>query len=146
MIKIPKIPPTSGMLLISSVNMLDQNFSRSVIFICDHKKDGSFGLVLNQPLPLKLSDIVNSVKGWDAPLYRGGPVQENTLHFLHKRPDLDINSYEILPGVFWGGDFDTLNEKLSNKEVSISLFDIHFLSFKGAPNRPAVLLDSRINT
>jgi len=130
MIQFPKKPPETGMLLISGVNMLDQNFARSVIFLCDHQKEGSFGLVLNQPLPLQLSDVVTKINGWDARLYRGGPVQENTLHFLHKSPDLDINSHEILPGIYWGGDFDALNEILSKKKMPASDFRF-FVGYSG---------------
>ncbi len=127
MIKIPKNPPEAGILLISTVNMLDPNFSRSVIFLCDHNSDGSFGLILNQPLPLNVSDVVNKTHNWEGQLYRGGPVQENTLHFLHRCPDLKIDSKEIMPGIFWGGDFDALNERF----ITANLSPLDFRFFVG---------------
>lgn len=116
-VPMPKVPPVAGLLLISGANLLDPNFSRTVILLCDHRMEGSFGLVLNQPMPLKVSDVVNGISGWDASLYRGGPVQENTLHFLHRCPDLEIGSHEVLPGVFWGGDFQELSRRLAAKRI-----------------------------
>ena len=109
--------PEPGMFLIAGANMLDSNFSRSVILLCEHRYEGSFGLLLNQPLPLKLTDIV-TITGWDAGIYRGGPVQENTLHFIHRCANLDIGSREIMPGVYWGGEFEDLAKKVSQKKIS----------------------------
>ena len=37
------------------------------------------------------------------PVYYGGPVQVDTIHFLHQYRDW--SGYEILDGVYWGGDF-----------------------------------------
>lgn len=98
--------PADGDLLIASANLLDPNFKRSVIFLCDHTEKGSFGLVLNHLLPMKLSDVMRDIGGWNAPLYQGGPVQTNTLHLVHSDPALDIGSKEICPGIYWGGDFN----------------------------------------
>ena len=117
MIEFPKMVPVPGMFLVAGANMLDPNFSRTVILLCEHKYEGSFGLVLNQPLPLKLGDIVTNIENSNGRIYRGGPVQENTLHFIHRRADLDIGSKEITPGIFWGGNFETLAKSLSKKKI-----------------------------
>ena len=124
------IPPKSGMILVAGANLLEPNFSRSVILLCEHRYDGSFGLVLNRRLPIEVSDIMEHIKNWNAPLYRGGPVQENSLHFVHRCPDLGIGSQEIMPGLFWGGKFEVLNEKLSSKQLSTR--DVRFfLGYSG---------------
>jgi putative transcriptional regulator len=34
-------------------------------------------------------------------------MQMDTIHFLHQYPDLIPGSYEVLDGIFWGGDFET---------------------------------------
>ena len=118
MIEFPKMAPASGMFLIAGANMLDPNFSRTVILLCEHRYEGSFGLVLNQPLSIKLADIVTNIKNWDGKVHRGGPVQENSLHFIHRRGDLDIGSKEIMPGVFWGGEFKELARHIGTKRIS----------------------------
>ena len=109
-----------GVLLAASGSLLDPNFARSVVLVCTHDDDGSFGLTLNQPLDLSLSDGIKSLDGWDAPLFRGGPVQENSLHVVHQLADIDIGSEEILPGVFWGGDIDALLALLSKKRALVN--------------------------
>ena len=112
------------MILIAGANLLDPNFSRAVIFLCEHRDEGSFGLVLNQPLSLNVRDIVPTKTAWDAPLFRGGPVQENTLHYIHRSTELAIGSHEVLPGIFWGGDFDALNEQVAKNKIALT--DIRF--------------------
>jgi putative transcriptional regulator len=106
----PQLGP--GLLLVAAANLWDDNFIRTVILLCEHHATGSFGLVLNQPTPLKLGDLVTDLSAWDCLVYRGGPVQENTLHFLHRIADLGIDSLEVLPGIYWGGDFSKLKPLL----------------------------------
>ena len=106
------------MFLIAGANMLDSSFGRSVILLCEHRYEGSFGLVLNQPMPLKLSEILTDIKDWDAPIFRGGPVQKNSLHFIHRCKRLDIGSKEIMPGVYWGGELNALRDQIRSKKIS----------------------------
>jgi putative transcriptional regulator len=103
--------PAAGVLLIAGTALQDSYFGRSVVLLCDHQEEGSFGLVLNNQLPISLGDVVDDI-GWNAPLFCGGPVQENSLHFIHDRAELEIGSREVLPGIYWGGDFDALREKI----------------------------------
>ncbi len=102
------LAPATGLLMIAAPNLLDPNFKRRVIFLCEHSAEGSFGLILNQPLPMQLGDVVELKAPLGLPLYQGGPVQPNTLHFIHTRSDQAkaIGSREVAPEIFWGGDFD----------------------------------------
>ncbi len=126
--KIPKqtLSPDAGMLLIAGANLLDSNFARTIILLCEHRYEGSFGLVLNQPTSLHLTDVIQDVADWDTQIYSGGPVQENTLHFIHRCPKLEIGSREIFPGVYWGGDFEALNRAVAAKHVDPS--DLRFFT------------------
>jgi putative transcriptional regulator len=114
------LEPAAGVVLIAAANLLDPNFTRTVILLCEHQYDGTFGLVLNNALPIGISDVVESEMAWDAPLHRGGPVQENTLHFLHSIPGLEIGSIEVLPGVMWGGDFGQLSAHLDAHKTDVA--------------------------
>ena len=42
------------------------------------------------------------------PVYSGGPVQLDSLHFLHQYPDLISGGIEVFDGVYWGGNFESL--------------------------------------
>jgi len=115
---------TPGLLLISDPFLKDANFSRSVVLICDHQSEGSFGFVLNKLYEHKLSDMLKTFDDIDFPLFYGGPVQTNTIHFLHKRPDLIEGGNKIIENIYWGGDFDEVATLI--KENKISNSDIRF--------------------
>jgi putative transcriptional regulator len=95
-----------GVLLVANPYLGDPNFERGVILLCAHSSQGAFGFVLNQLTELFLGDVLDETIYQDIPLNLGGPVEKNTLHFIHRRPDLITGGDEITSGVFWGGDFE----------------------------------------
>ena len=101
-----------GTLLISKPFLGDPNFERSVVLLCrDEPAEGSFGLVLNRLTNLLLGDVLDLPTPDHAaatvPLYLGGPVEPDTLHFVHRRADLP-GAQELGQQVYWGGDFALL--------------------------------------
>jgi putative transcriptional regulator len=38
----------------------------------------------------------------------GGPVQQNTLQFIHKNEGLIEGGIEVMEGLYWGGDFEQM--------------------------------------
>ena len=74
--------------------------------------------MLNKPLDLKLNTAVQDFPDFDARLYLGGPVQTDTLHFLHTRGDVIKGGTEVIPGVFWGGDFEQLKFLADTKQIA----------------------------
>jgi putative transcriptional regulator len=112
---------STGVLLLSDPFMPDTNFERSVVLICSHKEsEGTFGFILNKMLDVTLSDLVNDETILpDVPVYLGGPVEQNTLHFIHSVGDKIQGSFEIAPGVFWGGNFTQMINCVADREVDI---------------------------
>ena len=99
-----------GTLLISKPFLGDPNFERSVVLLCrDVPEDGTFGLVLNRLTSLTLGDLPERAGPPAAalPLYLGGPVGPDSLHFLHRRADLP-GATPLGQDVYWGGDFGVL--------------------------------------
>lgn len=95
----------NGTILISDPFLKDPNFVRTVVLLCDHEATGTCGFVINRKTEDRVSDLISDMEGCDFPVYYGGPVQTDTVHILHRRPDLITDSIEVVPGVFWGGDF-----------------------------------------
>lgn len=118
------IDPVTGTLLISDPFLKDPNFLRTVVIICDHQYEGSFGFVLNKLYDQKIGELVPDLEGIDFPVYYGGPVQTNTLHFLHQCPELIDGGILVTDNVYWGGDFETVIELL--KENRLKQNDIRF--------------------
>lgn len=109
---------SKGKLLIAEPFLEDPNFDRGVILLCDHNTHGSFGFVLNQLTDLMLGDVLEETIYQDVPLFLGGPVEKNTLHFIHSRADLIEGSTEIVSGLYWGGDFEQVKSLLNLNRLS----------------------------
>lgn len=114
----------TGVLLISDPFLKDPNFLRTVVVLCDHQYEGSFGFVLNKLYEQKIGELVPDLEGIDFPVYYGGPVQTNTLHFLHQRPELIDGGVLVTDNVYWGGDFETVIELLQQNRLKQN--DIRF--------------------
>lgn len=105
------VQPGAGILLIADPFLQDPNFKRTVVILCDHQDgEGSFGFVLNRAYEHSLNELVTAAEDLNLPVYYGGPVQMDTVHFLHQYPDLIPGGTEITKGIFWGGDFSTALE------------------------------------
>jgi putative transcriptional regulator len=117
------IEPGAGILLIADPFLKDPNFLRTVVFICDHKEDGSIGFVLNRQYENTLDELIPELEGHDMAVYYGGPVQPDTIHFLHQYPEIP-GSIEVMKGIYWGGDFEMIVSML--KKGSIEKNKIRF--------------------
>ncbi|MFQ5571501.1 MAG: YqgE/AlgH family protein [Rhodothermales bacterium] len=135
----PDLVPATGVLLVAPPMLRDPNFWRTVVLLCEHGPDGSFGLILNRPLSLELSEVINDLQGNDL-ISLGGPVQQNTLHFLHRHGDLVTEAIPILDGVHWGGDFEAI--KVLVQTESATPRDLRF--FLGYAGWSAGQLDDEV--
>ena len=116
----------SGAVLISEPFLSDNYFKRSVVYITEHKKEGSLGFVLNKAVNIKISEVVSDFPDVDFPLSVGGPVSTNTIHYLHTKGDDIPDSVHVKDGIFWGGDFEIIKEmvragKLTTKDIRFFL-------------------------
>jgi len=124
-----KIKPEKGRLLISEPFLPDPNFERTVVLLCEHNEEGSFGFVLNKPSVLKIGEVMENIFDLDEIVYIGGPVQQDTLHFIHRKEPLD-KAVEIRDGIHWGGSFEDLILCVNAKQIANT--DIRFfLGYSG---------------
>eukprot|EP01133_Synstelium_polycarpum_P010147 gene10147-11824_t len=112
------LEPSSGKLLISEPFLNDPNFRRSVVLIAEYSELGTLGFVLNHKSNLLLSDLLPDLEHADFPVYFGGPVATDTVHFIHRCYDKMNDGEEIAPGIYWGGNFETLSILLKNNSIS----------------------------
>lgn len=118
--------PQRGQLLISDPFLPDPNFERSVLLLCEHdEEEGSLGFILNKRSNLILSDILLDFPQADMPVFIGGPVEQNTLHYVHRLGDQLPESIPVANGLYWGGDYEELKVLINNqliKEDDIRFF------------------------
>jgi len=111
------IQPGTGVLLIADPFLKDPNFLRTVVFLCEHKEEGSFGFVLNRQHTHTTDELIPDLENYKLPVYYGGPVQQDTLHFLHQYPDIIPGGQEVIKGVYWGGDFEKMVELIVSGSI-----------------------------
>ena len=124
------ISPAPGILLIAEPFLKDPHFMRSVVILCEHDKEGTVGFVLNKPFEEKLDALMPHFEGFPIPVFYGGPVQVNTIHFLHQYPDLIPGGQEIMKGIYWGGDFEIVTQLIKKNQLDLSKI-LFFIGYSG---------------
>jgi putative transcriptional regulator len=118
-------------LLLSEPFLQDENFSRAVVLLCEHEEEsGTIGFVMNKPSILNLGDLINGLDLVDAEVFVGGPVEQNTLHFIYFGDKQIEESRPLGKGVWWGGDFTTLVELINSGKLNLSQVRF-FLGYSG---------------
>lgn len=110
------LAPAKGRLLLSEPFLPDPNFERTVVLLCEHNEKGSFGFVLNKPTATPLEDLVEDISDFKEIVHIGGPVERDTLHFIHKSGDLE-GGVDLGNGLFWGGNFRRLVSHINAKTI-----------------------------
>lgn len=109
--------PQVGRLLISEPFLSDPYFKRTVILVVEHNEDGTIGFILNRAVDIRLNEVVDDFPKFEADVYFGGPVSQNSLFYLHTLGEKLPDSLQVLPGLYWGGDFDHLRFLVDSGQV-----------------------------
>src|SRR5574339_625534 len=91
-------------LLVSMPQMLDPNFSKSVVLLAEYGPSGAFGLVINRRMDEPAHMIVTA----DEPLeihpemylFTGGPVDPTRAWILTADASMDPEALELIDGVY----------------------------------------------
>ena len=103
--------------LIAMPGMADENFSRTVIYLCEHSKNGALGLVINRPTDITLKNLFEKVElSLDRdelagqPVFFGGPVQTERGFVLHEKTGTDQSPYTSTLSIA-GGELEMTTSK-----------------------------------
>jgi putative transcriptional regulator len=114
-----RLPPARGRLLVSGPYLPDPYFRRTVVLLCEHNEEGSFGFVLNRAMDLSVSDLMENMPPIGSQVSIGGPVQSGNLYYLHTLGPHLPGCIEVVDGVFMGGDYEQLKAMLQvNMELA----------------------------
>lgn len=76
--------------LIATPALKDPNFFRCVIYICEHNEKGAIGIIINRPVAVQLSEVLQSMdikvddpKTDEISLLFGGPLQQERGFVIH---------------------------------------------------------------
>lgn len=104
-----------GTFLIATPEVESGIFFRSVLLLCEHSSNGSFGIIINKKLEIELpEEILNpeQLSNSRIGIRAGGPVQTNQMMLLHSSDKIPEQTIEICKGVFLGGDLQFLQEMM----------------------------------
>ncbi|MCC7504971.1 MAG: YqgE/AlgH family protein [Saprospiraceae bacterium] len=107
----------SGQILLAEPFMQDPYFRRAVVLLCEHHDEGSVGFILNKSIDMGLNDLMTEFPKFETEVFYGGPVQTDTLHYVHNVGDLLEESVKVADGVWWGGDFEQLKFLISSQLI-----------------------------
>jgi putative transcriptional regulator len=115
----------SGVVLLARDILQDPNFVATVVLICIYSKDGgAYGLVLNRPSHMPLSEIFDgfSEMNESRKVYIGGPVQQEELQIIQITDDPVADSHRIAPRTYLGGKWENIDQMLMLDADSTRLF------------------------
>ena len=108
--------------LIATPAIKDPLFASSLVYICEHSKEGSMGLVVNHQTDQTLEDIFLQldIKCLDdtikqQPVFIGGPVQLEQGFVLHTTAETWQKTIEVSPGIHLTSSMDILQAIAENK-------------------------------
>lgn len=97
--------------------MNDSNFQRSVVLLIEHNAQGSLGFVMNRKLKVRIHEVIDDMPIFEAPVFIGGPVEQSTLHFIHRIGPGLPGSQQVCEDIYWGGDFEMLKEMITLNQI-----------------------------
>lgn len=98
----------SGRVIVSEPFLDDDFFTRSVVLLARMEDSGSMGFILNKPLGNFVHEIIDDFPYFEAPVFYGGPVENESMFFIHSIPNLIGFNFQIDQGLYFGGDFEKL--------------------------------------
>ena len=105
-----KVLPHAGSILIASPLLYDYHFARSVILMVTHNIEGSMGIVMNKNFRylVSLNQLVPQLAAVPfIPVFKGGPVERDTIFFLHVLKHLE-GALNLGNGLYLNGDFTAI--------------------------------------
>ena len=102
-----------GSFLIANPVLPDPNFSRTVVLLCNHNDEGSFGLVVNRKAEFDANEIfpeIDLLKDYKGDIYIGGPVQQSQVFYLVQCEEELPGLEKVCPNVHLGMSWEHLED------------------------------------
>jgi putative transcriptional regulator len=104
-----------GVFLVASRNLLDPNFSQTVVLLIEYGTQGAVGLVVNRETDVRLRDVVPEkeiLKKHKGNVFVGGPVGVDQLLILVRTEMALMDSHRVTDNVYAVSSLDVLEDVL----------------------------------
>ena len=126
--------------LLSMPQLVDPNFSRTVVLLIKHSEEGAFGVVVNRPL-VTTGRVVVNVEAADQlsterelQVWVGGPVEpQRSWILVGDTNEADVQGVRIVEGLYLSTSPDLLRRLLEDQKAW------EFATFDRAEDAPAFL-------
>ena len=116
-------------ILISMPHMRDPFFSKAVVYICEHNKNGAMGMIINKKLNSdefkesldELFSVDNSLDLFMKDIFFGGPVLPDKGIVLHHSDYISPKSISVSKSICITSKQDALCELEKNKQIPYKL-------------------------
>ena len=116
----------NAILLVAKPELVDPNFSRTVVLVTHTSTGDTVGVVLNRPTRLKLSEVAPEfprAAAYRDPLYAGGPVMRNVIVALFRSPaPPPAPAFRVLDDAYLSMHPDNINALLEQPGRPFRLF------------------------
>jgi putative transcriptional regulator len=113
-IKTNNISPQKGRILIAEPFLPGSYFNRAIVLLVEHNEEGSVGFILNKPVDFPVKEFYTEFPKFNDQLFLGGPVEIESVYYIHKLGKYIPGSIHIMDDLFWGGDFDHLKDLINS--------------------------------
>jgi len=116
-------------ILISMPHMRDPFFSKAVVYICEHNKDGAMGMIINKKFNSdelresldELFSVDNSLDLFMKDIFFGGPVLPDKGIVLHHSDYISPKSISVSKSIYITSKQDAFGELEKNKQIPYKL-------------------------
>jgi len=118
-------------LLVATPDLLDPNFTQTVVLVLFPAGGGPLGVILNRPIPLTLKDAFPDepqLRERADPLYFGGPVRTTGLMFLFRGGATADGVFPVLEDLFLSSNGELLDRILTAPKDGVQRY---FLGYSG---------------
>lgn len=129
-IKTNNVEPKKGRILIAEPFLPGSYFNRSIVFLVDHTEEGSVGFILNKPVDFPVEEFKHEFPLCKFNVYMGGPVNIDSIYYIHTLGKQVPNSIHIKDNLYWGGDYDHLKNLINSGNASADQVRF-FLGYSG---------------
>jgi putative transcriptional regulator len=130
-----------GYMLVASPSLEDENFKRTVIYVCEHGTQGAMGLVINRPLKsVTCADILEQIREKekkpapspkaDYPVFMGGPMDAHRGFILHSSDYVSKHTIGITDSVALTSSVDILEHIAEGKGPSNNMIVLGYAGWK----------------
>lgn len=108
-----------GVFIVASRQLLDPNFSQTVVILIEYSSEGAMGLIVNRSTEVRLSRILPDLKALRKTkdtVYVGGPVGVDQLLLLIRSDRKPEESYHVFEDVYVCASLEVLNHIVKRQD------------------------------